>query len=947
MLKFLPAVLLLFTQALFAQEQIKGRWQVYAQDSLQESEAASVQQKKSQNFLLQSKELISKRNLQDNGIRILRMLDGFNAIVSVSRSYNRSKQLKQTTLIPANNRWKLADILLTATYEEERYVLRSTDIVTTRAVLEQLPTVQIIKQYRNDLYIKGRLAAIITGVLSLPEVHYLGMESLDPVQESIVRDLNPAINNINNIYKAYPELDGSGVLISVKDNKFRDNDIDLLGKLIVSPLSADTIDDHATDMATIIAGLGNSSIKGRGIVPGAQLQTSDFTSLPPDPDSFLSDTDIYLQNHSYGTIRESFYGALAASYDEHISQNPEELHIFSSGNAGEETPTEGTYANLGRYANLTGNFKMAKNTLIIGAMDEEKRLLPFSSRGPAYDGRIKPELVGYSITGTSNSTALTTGVAGLLQQRYKEQFGTNAPAALLKAALINGADDIGSPGPDHGSGYGVLNAYKALTVLTDTRFFNGSLGNSETLSFSIPIPQNSKNFKATLVWTDVPAEVNSNTALVNDIDFLVTDSQNTTYLPWLLDTESNLTSLEQPATIGADHLNNIEQIFIETPPEGILQLQATGFDISSIAQEFYIAYSWEEADTFVWNYPLAGDNFPYDGETASYFRWESNFDQQEGQIAISYDLGQTWETIDPNVGLGDGYYLWPLPEDVTGTALLRMTIGTETFISDPFIISNATAVKVALDCEEIIELSWNPQKNVKNYGIYNLEESQMKLTAMTTDTTYAFTKADVSSSYFAVEPIFETEEIGIRSETIDYEFFDASCYESFLLADLSEDKQGGLLSIFLSSLLNVARVEVEKKIGDTYSSIGQLDALETLTPTFLDAQPLQGLNRYRINVVLDDGTTFTSEEADLLFLTTTPFIVLPNPIDNGITVFTSDFDNQSVWLELYSLDGKIVFRQTVKDKQEFVLLESLQQGMYLLRLYSTGGSKMSKLVYKL
>ncbi len=945
MRKFLSVVFLLLTQALFAQEQLTSPWMIYAQDSLHQFGKSTPLQKKTQDFLLQSKTPLSKRKLRNNGVRIRRMLDSFNAIVSLSKS-NLKGHFKQTTLIPANNLWKLADVLLNAHHQEGQYVLRSTDVASTRVVLKKLPGVQIVQQHKNDLYIKGNLATFKSAALSLPEVQYLGIESLEPAQESIVRDLNPAINNINTIYKAYPELDGSGVFISVKDNKFRENDIDLLAKLITSPLGAEATDDHATDMATIIAGLGNSSIKGRGVAPKAQLQTSDFLNLTPDSVSFLSDTDIYLQNHSYGTIRESFYGTLAASYDEHIAQNPNELHIFSAGNAGEETPTEGAYANLGDYANLTGNFKMAKNTLIVGATDEEKRLSPFSSRGPAYDGRIKPELVGYSITGTSNSTALTTGVAGLLQQRYKEQFGSNAAAALLKAALINSADDIGTPGPDHRSGYGVLNGYKALTVLTGERFINGTIGDSETTSFSISIPPNSKNFKATIVWTDLPAAVNSNSALVNDIDLRISDAQNTTYLPWVLGTQASLISLEQPAVPGADHLNNVEQIFIESPPEGIAQLQVTGFDISGTSQEFYIAYGWEEANTFVWNYPLANDNFPYDGETASYFRWESNFEQQEGEMAISYDAGQTWETIAPTVDLPNGYYLWPPPENVTGTAMLRMVIGTETFESDSFIISDATAVNVALDCEETVELSWNPQKNVKNYGIYNLRENQMELTAMTTDTTYAFTKSDVASSYFAIEPIFETTEIGIRSETIDYEFFDAGCYESFLLANLSEDKQGGLLSIFLSSILNVSRVAIEKKIGDTYATIGQVDLPNTLTPTFLDAKPAQGLNRYRVTVVLEDGTTYTSEEADLLFLTTTPFITLPNPIDNGVTVFTSDFDNQTAWFELYSLDGKIVFRKEITDKQEFVLLDGLQQGVYLLRLYSTAGSKMSKLVYK-
>ena len=98
----------------------------------------------------------------------------------------------------------------------------------------------------------------------------------------------------------------------------------------------------------------------------------------------------------------------------------------------------------------------------------------FSSRGPADDGRVKPDLVapgtwivstrtqvqnaltGWGIYtpndkyiylgGTSMSTPLTSGAAALVREWLTKLRGISSPsAALMKAVLINGADNM-SPG---------------------------------------------------------------------------------------------------------------------------------------------------------------------------------------------------------------------------------------------------------------------------------------------------------------------------------------------------------------------------------------------------------------------------------------------------------------------------------------------------------------------
>ena len=48
-----------------------------------------------------------------------------------------------------------------------------------------------------------------------------------------------------------------------------------------------------------------------------------------------------------------------------------------------------------------------------------------------------------------------------LQDAYKKTYGTLPPSDLVKAVLINSADDAGNKGIDYSSGFGSVNAYKA------------------------------------------------------------------------------------------------------------------------------------------------------------------------------------------------------------------------------------------------------------------------------------------------------------------------------------------------------------------------------------------------------------------------------------------------------------------------------------------------------
>ena len=99
-------------------------------------------------------------------------------------------------------------------------------------------------------------------------------------------------------------------------------------------------------MASIIGGGGNTYYEGKGAAWGSTISSSSFAILLPEADAAYQQYNISVQNHSYGTGIENFYGADAAAYDASVITRPSLVHVFSAGNSGEETSTNGPYTTV-------------------------------------------------------------------------------------------------------------------------------------------------------------------------------------------------------------------------------------------------------------------------------------------------------------------------------------------------------------------------------------------------------------------------------------------------------------------------------------------------------------------------------------------------------------------------------------------------------------------------
>lgn len=754
-----------------------------------------------------------------------------------------------------------------------------------------------------------------------------------PKEELVINGFDKSVNAINTAHSSSPAINGAGLIVSLKENKPDTTDIDLKGRFLTTTLSPSTITSHATIMATIISGGGNSYYLGKGVAWSSTLSSSDFSPLLPDAVEAYQQYGISMQNHSYGTGIENYYGADAAAYDASAELLPSLLHVFSAGNSGNETSTSGPYTGIPGYANLTGSFKMAKNILTVGAINDHYVIESRSSRGPAYDGRIKPELVAYGQEGSSGAAAIVSGIGLLVQQAYRDQHaGQLPPSSLTKAVLINSATDLPPAGPDLLSGFGNANAYEAIQTVRQNRFFTNALDPNTTQQVPLQIPAGIKQLKITLCWTDPAAAANATKALVNDLDLvLVNHNGSRSWLPWVLNTTPDLPSLQQLPLRKKDTLNNIEQITITDPMAGNYSIRVGGSSLSGTNQVYAVAYQLDTADRFRWYSPVQ-DDYATGGEQ-QVIRWTSTFVASTGKLEYSVNEGIGWTEIASTVDLQQGYLVWTPPVLFT-TALLRMTIGHQSFISDTFTISSRLSLQTGFNCEDSFLLSWNKIPGISGYTVYALGEYYLAPVSTGTDTSILLQKQAQPALHYAVAPVLASGKTGQKSYTINYTSQGVACYIKTFLADL-QPPNTALITIQLGTLHAVRLLVIEKWNGNAYALLHTLQP-NGLNYEFVDENLHRGQNTYRLRIELQRGDIIVSQPETVYYFQGSQFIVYPNPARRGGTLNILMNDPEKVMLQLYNSLGQPVFQRQGGNFTEQVSLEGLQPGVYFLMIRRDG-----------
>ncbi|MCF8369364.1 MAG: S8 family serine peptidase [Bacteroidales bacterium] len=584
-------------------------------------------------------------------------------------------------------------------------------------------------------------------------------------------------NVLDSKYELGRHYDGTGVNIMLQDDGTIGPHADYEGR-IGNQFITTNGGDHGDHCAGIIFGSGNIDPTTSGQAPGATLYTygaaplyPGFTSIP----SHYGTYDIRISSTSYSNGCNAGYTSLARTMDLQINQYESLMHVFSAGNDGGSDCGYGAGAGWG---NITGGHKIGKNVITVANLSETSSLAGSSSRGPAHDGRIKPDISAkgsdvYSTvdpneyaykSGTSMSCPGVSGSLGQLYQAYRElNSGDDPKGGFIKGLVLNTADDLGNEGPDFKYGWGQINNLKAVKLLEDERYETDEIDEGNTNIHTFNVPAGTKQLKVMVYWTDKEASIGTNKALLNDLDIQIEDPSSMVHLPWVLSHYPDPDSLNSPATKGMDHLNNMEQVSIDDPAAGSYTLTVDGFEVPWGPQEYYVFYELI-MDEINLTYPIGGESFdPGEGVLV---RWDAFGETSPFMVEYSLDDGVNWTTANASINANRRYYNWNVPAGITSKARIRVSRdGLSDTSPETFNIMGITdLITYERSCPESVLITWDPVDDAVSYDVYQLGEKYMEVIGNTTADSMLVEGINFENEYwFSVGAIGPDNAVGRRA----------------------------------------------------------------------------------------------------------------------------------------------------------------------------------------
>lgn len=223
--------------------------------------------------------------------------------------------------------------------------------------------------------------------------------------------------------------------------------------------------------------------------------------LNPDGDTSTTNDvpDVIL--NSWGVPKGLFYPCDATFWT--VIDNVEAAGIVTVFAAGNEGPTPKSIRSPADRATTP------TNSFSVGAIDQNKVIGSFSSRGPSScdTSQIKPEVVapgvgvrssikngqyGY-MTGTSMAAPFIAGLVALIRE-----FNPDATVDQIKNAIMLSCEDLGPEGEDNAYGHGLPDASKILDFIPPPAGASFDVLNTDLTDNSTPLPGDTFHLRISL-----------------------------------------------------------------------------------------------------------------------------------------------------------------------------------------------------------------------------------------------------------------------------------------------------------------------------------------------------------------------------------------------------------------------------------------------------------------
>lgn len=701
-----------------------------------------------------------RAELETAGLQFIEYVQFGTYLVAIPLDFDLAKleKIRTRSVMPVNSWWKMARSLREQPWGD--WAVHGDFLDLNLQVYPQLNIAQGIERCRQNgmaVLLEGNQNGFIQVRIRQDQLNLTAampwVRSLElvppPAQPDDTRGRSlHRSNSLDSDHILGKKYNGEGVSILVRDDGPVGPHIDFKGRL--TNLTESGVDGtHGDGVSGIFTGAGNLDPGIKGMASGAQLFTVRYT--PEFQDQTLPlhlSKNITITNTSYSNGCNAGYTLAAQTVDKQLYEHPSLMHVFSAGNSNNLSTCQ-SYGAGSQWGNITGGHKMAKNAIATANLNPDATLVSTSSRGPAYDGRLKPDISanGNEQASTdpqnayitfSGTSAAAPGIAGCLAQlthAYKSLYNGEQPdAAILKVALMNTANDLGNVGPDFRFGWGHVNTYRALRLLEEQRWLEDQVDQGQQQQHTLQVPANVRQVKVMAYWSERPAAINAAKALLNDLDLSITGPDGTVYQPWKLNASPNAITLALPAGRGVDTLNNVEQVAIDDPATGNYTIKINGSEVPFGPQPYVLAWEFLTDDIRI-TYPSGGEGF-VPGETER-IHWDAYDNLGTFSLRYSTDDGFSWQQIADLPG-NQRMFDWLVPEVVSGKVRLLIQRGLVTHSTElPLSIAPLpTEIKVEKVCPDYMTISWKPANDTLSSEVYLLGDRYMESVGTTASTTF-------------------------------------------------------------------------------------------------------------------------------------------------------------------------------------------------------------------